>query len=150
MHPAIERALTADQAAVLGLLSRCDLPTEGVPEHLDQLLVAREPGGPSAPARLIGCVGVEVYGRQAVLRSLAVAPESRGRGLGSRLMAEALNLAKEAGCAEVFLLTRTIERMAERHGFVRIQRQQVPPSALASREFSLEQCSTAVVMRRCV
>ena len=146
MSPAIERALPADQAAVLDLLSRCDLPTEGVSEHLDRFLVAREPGGPSATARMVGCVGVEVYGRCGVLRSLAVAPESRGQGLGSRLMAEALSLAKEAGCREVFLLTRTIERMAAGHGFTKITRDQVPPAALASREFSLTQCSTAIVM----
>ncbi len=56
--------------------------------------------------RLIGSVGI--VGREggaAQLRWLLVAPEGRGRGVGRRLVGEALAFCREAGYTSVFLWT---------------------------------------------
>jgi len=77
-----------------------------------------------------------------------VSPGHRGAGLGRRLMEAALTRAGELGFRDVVLLTLTIERMAARQGFARIERDQVPAAATSSVEFTLNCCASAVVMRR--
>ena len=136
----IEPARPEDLASIESLLTSCGLPVDGVREHLGGFLVARDESG------LIGCCAMEAHGRSGVLRSLAVIPAQRGRGLGSRLIDETLALAGRLGCSDIYLLTFTIENLAARHGFRRISRENVSPEALASREFSITVCATAAVM----
>lgn len=66
----------------------------------DRLWVAEIDG------RLVGSIGI--VGREggaAQLRWLLVAPEARGRGLGQRLLDEALAFCRDSGCASVYLWT---------------------------------------------
>jgi hypothetical protein len=63
---------------VLKLLESLDLPGDGVEEHLDEFLVAEEAG------RVIGAVGLEVYGSVGLLRSLAVEPLEQACVSGSK------------------------------------------------------------------
>lgn len=134
-----------------GLLSACGLPLEGVVdtvdkrEPLERFVVALEDGG---GRRLVGCAGLEIHGTACVLRSLAVDPKLRGRGVARLLIGEILRRAHDAGCRQAFLLTTTIEPMAARHGFTRIERAEVPADLLATSEFALNACSSATVMRR--
>ena len=148
----IESARAGDLITLRQLLSTCGLPLEGVVETidtrepLDQFVVALEDGDGGRP--LIGCAGLEVHGTACVLRSLAVDPGMRGRGVARLLIEEILQRARDAGCRQAFLLTTTIEPMAARYGFSRIERTDVPAELLATSEFALNACSTATVMRR--
>ena len=127
-------------------MTACDLPLDGVREQFNGFIVART--APEADGgAVVGCAAIELYGTTCVFRSLAVATDHRGQGLGRRLMESALLLAAAHGCREAYLLTRTIERMASRQGFERVERDQVAAAAKASVEFSIDCCSTAVVMR---
>jgi GNAT superfamily N-acetyltransferase len=59
--------------------------------------------------RLVGSVGI--VGREggaAQLRWLLVAPEARGRGLGRRLLRDALSFCRDGGCTSVYLWTISI------------------------------------------
>ncbi len=136
----LEPAHQGDLPSILALLARCGLPADGVPDHLGRFVVARESG------RLVGCTGVEVHGKACVLRSLAVEPSSRGRGIAHLLIDRSLDLAREAGCTDAYLLTFSAAALAAKKGFKRITREDVPASVLASREFQLDGCSTAIVM----
>lgn len=130
-----------DLTAVFSLLRQANLPTEGVAEHLGRFFVAEVEGA------IIGCVGLEVYGQKALLRSLAVTRAFQNRGLGSRLTEHSLCQAASLSLDEVFLLTTTAEGFFKRFGFTKIAREDVPEQIRQSVEFRLNCCETAVCMR---
>jgi len=106
-------------AAVLGLLEEAGLTTAGVPDDMANFFVARSP-------EVVGTVGLEYFGAYALLRSLAVAPAYRGRGLGRRLVTRAVEAAMERGVEGIFLLTVTAQDFFARLGFRVIGREEVP------------------------
>ena len=85
----IEKASSADLDQVLCLLRENGLPTAGVNELLPNLLIIRE------GRRIIGCAGLEVYGRTGLLRSVAVSQDRRNKGNGTLLTKAVLELARE-------------------------------------------------------
>ena len=140
----VRQARPGDLPALQELLSLCGLPFDGVPDHLDTFLVALDQG------RLTGSVGLERYGPDGLLRSLAVHPDYRGRGLGTRLTRLALREAHRLGLRQVFLLTETASEYFLRFQFRRVPRQQAPPAVQASVEFASVCPETAICMERCL
>lgn len=63
-----------------------------------------------------GVVGLEVYGKVALLRSLAVSATSRGNGYGKDLVARAERYAQSLGVTEIYLLTTTAATFFEQLG----------------------------------
>ena len=123
------------------LLAEVDLPGAGIRENIGNFLVAR------AGDRVVGCVGLELYGATALLRSLAVLPEQRGSGLGARLAGEILDRARRLGAREAVLLTTGVQAMAARMGFQAVPRELVPAAVRGSWEFKADCCGTATCMR---
>ena len=138
----VRQARPGDLPALRELLSLCGLPFDGVPDHLNAFLVALDQG------RLTGSVGVERYGADGLLRSLAVHPDYRGRSLGTHLTRRALREARRLGLRRVFLLTETASEYFLRLQFRRVPRQQAPPAVQASVEFASVCPETAVCMER--
>jgi amino-acid N-acetyltransferase len=137
----IEAAREGDAAAIEALLAEVDLPAAEIREQIDNFLVARAGG------RVMGCVGLELYGGAALLRSLAVLPENRGQGVGARLAAEILEKARRLGASEAVLLTTTVQAMAAAMGFESVPRESVPAEVRGSWEFKADCCGTATCMR---
>ena len=137
----IRPAWPSDYDPVLQLLSAARLPVMGLSETLPDALVAVGPDG-----RLAGCVALELYGSIALLRSLAVAGERRGQGLGERLAGKALELAVSAGARDVYLLTETAAGFFPRFGFAEEDRALAPASLRESVEFRSACPSTAILM----
>jgi arsenite methyltransferase len=137
----VEPARERDVATIEALLADSSLPPTGVAENLGNFLVARVGG------RVVGCVGLELYGETALLRSLAVLPVWRGRGVGARLAREILERARRLGANEAVLLTTTVQAMAEGMGFHPIPGAEVPDTVRASWEFKADCCGAATVMR---
>ena len=137
----IREALSSDFEPAAALLRRSGLPLNGLAEHFSQALVAEEGGA------VIGCVALEIYGETALLRSLAVAEDRRGEGLGERLTAAALAAAKTAGIRDVYLLTQTAEKFFPRFGFAAEERSLAPEVLGRSEEFRGSCCPSAVMMR---
>ncbi|HEY6146494.1 MAG TPA: arsenic resistance N-acetyltransferase ArsN2 [Thermoanaerobaculia bacterium] len=138
---AIRRALPSDFEAAAELLRASSLPLDGLAEHFARALVAEEEDA------IIGCVALELYGETALLRSLAVAPDRRGEGLGERLAAAALADAKQAGARDVYLLTQTAAKFFPRFGFSIEERSLAPEVLGRSEEFRGACCPSAVLMR---
>lgn len=152
----IEPASGADLPAILHLLEKAGLPADGVAEHLNGFFVARrrqQPGASLATAipaatTVIGCAGIEPYGSQALLRSVAVTPPLQNMGVGRRLVEAALGRAIQNGATEVYLLTTTAEGYFTRLGFEHVERQAVCGPVTSSAEFTSACPQSAAVMRR--
>ena len=129
MSVVFEPAVREDLAEVRALLGASGLPTDGLGEHLESTLVAREED------RVVGTAAVELYGPYALLRSVAVDKDHRGDGLGQRLTRGALGIARERGVREAFLLTETADNFFPRFGFEPVERSAVPEPIRGSVEF---------------
>jgi len=139
----IRRATATDRASVEALLTAAALPIDGVAEHLASFFVAEDEG------RIVGAAGLEVHGDAALLRSVVVAEEATGTGLGSRLTRRVLDEAHARGARAVYLLTTTAADFFPRFGFERVARGDVPKQVHASHEFRASVCPTsAIVMVR--
>ncbi|GAB4471393.1 MAG: N-acetyltransferase [Anaerolineae bacterium] len=69
--------------------------------------------------RIVGCVSLVFFNAELCeVRSLAVHPDARGGGLGSRLIRASLDLAKQRGARRALTLTRAV-RLFELAGFRR-------------------------------
>jgi amino-acid N-acetyltransferase len=142
MRAHIERATDDDGPAILQLLSTSGLPVDGLLDHLDTAFVAR------VDDCVVGCAALEVYRDGALLRSVAVDAQLRGRGLGRDLTQSALALAHSLRLPAVYLLTTTADRFFARFAFSVITRDHVPPTVQQSVEFRAVCPASAVVMRK--
>jgi amino-acid N-acetyltransferase len=134
-----------DLPSVLSLLGEAHLPTQGVePRALPDFIVAERDG------KLVGVVGLEIYRDSALLRSAAVDPRWRGTGVGRALVERALDLSRERGIQDVYLLTTTAEHYFPRFGFSCVERESVPEAVRDSVEFREACPASAVVMRKTV
>jgi amino-acid N-acetyltransferase len=138
----IRAANAGDREAVEALLAASGLPTDGVAEHFGSFLVAEQGG------RIVGAVGVELYGRDALLRSVVVAKEARSAGLGMTLTRRAIDEARARGVRTLYLLTTTAETFFPRAGFVSVSRDEVPRGVQASRELNGACPASSTLMRR--
>jgi arsenate reductase len=139
----IRSATAADRDALLALLAQAALPTGDLDAaSMAQFRVAADDG------RLLGAVAVEPFSGIGLLRSLAVAPSARHRGLGAALVAAAERAAVEAGIAELFLLTPTAQCFFERLGYALIPRDGAPASVQAHAQFRSLCPASAVCMRK--
>jgi amino-acid N-acetyltransferase len=134
---------STDRERVTALLERAGLPLAGVPRDLARFTVAE-----SSTDGVIGAIGLEVYGRAALLRSAVVATSWQSAGIGRELVTAVLREAERLGVTEIFLLTTTADDYFPRFGFIRTERGEVPEPLLASEEFRGACPSSAVVMRR--
>jgi len=121
-------------------LEAAGLPLSGVRENLAHFVVARR------AARLIGAAGLEIHGAQGLLRSVVVAPEARGAGLGGRLTDAVIARARELRLAGLTLLTETAADYFPRYGFAVITRAEAPADVQRSVEFQGACPQSAVVM----
>ena len=118
------------RADAVQLLEAAGLPTADLTDaHMADFFYC---GSPSA---LVGLVGLEFRGSDALLRSLAVAPDGRSAGLGSALVEKAESHARAQGARSIFLLTTTAEGFFQRRGYAPADRATAPEAIRASREF---------------
>ncbi|HEY8196822.1 MAG TPA: arsenic resistance N-acetyltransferase ArsN2 [Gemmatimonadales bacterium] len=138
----LRTAQESDLPAVLGLLARAQLPTAGVGNAQSQFVIAESDG------KLVGVVGLELYGESALLRSAAVEESWRGSGVGRVLVERALDVAQARGIEDVFLLTTTAENYFPRFGFTCVSRDSVTPGVKSSVEFQEACPAYATVMKK--
>ena len=124
-------ARAADFDAIVALLGAAELPVEDLnAARLDAFVVAAE------GEICVGVVGLEIHQSDALLRSLAVEPQYRSRGLGARLVHAIETEARARGVAALYLLTTTATTFFEWMGYTAHDRAGVPSSIAATTEFS--------------
>ncbi|WP_141452840.1 arsenic resistance N-acetyltransferase ArsN2 [Pseudoxanthomonas sp. z9] len=118
-------------AAVTHLLSDSGLPTADLANGARvEFLGARRNDV------LEGCVALERCGELALLRSLAVSRQSRGSGLGTRLVARVEDFARQRGYRAIYLLTTNASDFFAARGYQPVDREQAPASVRATSQFS--------------
>jgi arsenate reductase (thioredoxin) len=141
----IEPARAEDEAAIRALLLGAALPIEGLEVGFPSgYAVARRDGV------TLGCAGLERYGNDALLRSVAVTADARGSGIGIALVRDRLSAAKADSLRAVYLLTTTAPRFFRGLGFEPCERSAVPVAVQSSAEFSSICPSSATCMRHLV
>lgn len=138
----IDRAAPQDETAILRLLGSCGLPTADVAQHLRNFLVARLDG------EVAGVAGLEPAGGYGLLRSLAVDPAHRSRGIARALCTRIEARAAELGVRTLYLLTTTAEKFFAASGFTSVRRGSVPEAIRSTLEFSSLCPDSAVVMTK--
>lgn len=123
MEITIRRARTADVPAVRRLVDAysrdrilLDKPTVTLYEDVQEFWVAER----DEDAEVIGCGALHVMWEDlAEVRTLAVDPAFRGRGVGHRVLEKLLQTARWLGVRRIFCLTFEVEFFSKR-GFVEI------------------------------
>jgi amino-acid N-acetyltransferase len=137
----VRPATPTDLPAVEDLLTRSDLPLDGVRESLPSFVVAERDG------KLVGVAGLEKCGDDGLLRSAAVDPAWRGQGLGRTLVERVIFNAESNGLRALYLLTTTAQRYFPAFGFHETTRDAVPAGVQATAEFSVACPTSATVMK---
>ena len=124
----IRPAKTADAQAICDLVNyyaerglMLHRSLESVYDSLREFHVAEDAGG-----RLVGCVAVDVFWADlAEVKSLVVATDSRGAGVGPALLQAAIEDARALGVRRLFALTYETA-FFEKRGFAVIDRDTLP------------------------
>jgi N-acetylglutamate synthase-like GNAT family acetyltransferase/protein-tyrosine-phosphatase len=133
-------ASPGDLGAIRVLVASLGLPADDLGAAGQTFIVARKGD------EVVGCIGMESRGPDALLRSFAVAPRLQGAGIGRALYDRALSEAALQKTRALYLLTTTAEAFFERAGFTRSDRSQVPAPVAMSAEFRALCPASAVCM----
>ena len=140
MNVAVRSAKQSDLPSLRALLTSVGLTVAGVGQQMDRFLVVEDGG------QIVACAGLETYGSLALLRSVAVRPHYRNRGVAALLVTRLVEQARQDRLDTVYLLTTTAEAYFRRFGFDTILREDVDPSVQQSAEFGEGVCVTARAM----
>jgi N-acetylglutamate synthase-like GNAT family acetyltransferase len=133
MKPELRPAQAADLPAVVELLSACGLPSSDLTAASLAAFHVAEVGG-----RLVGVAGLEVAGGFALLRSVAVAPDFRARGVARQLVTACEDHARTSQLLALYLIAGNAHAADyfARAGYAAVTRAQVPPALRVLPEFS--------------
>ncbi len=144
-HPqlTIRHGISQDMTAISDLLFRCCLPVDDIPVcNPEHFILALD--GPV----LIACGGLEIFQRNALLRSLAVTHKYRAKGIGLTLLNELEKLAVQADVRTLYLLTDSAESWFSNNGFNPIKRHQAPTTIRDTKQFTAICPDSAVLMKK--
>lgn len=94
-------------------------------------------------------IGLEPYGENALLRSFAVAPKQRNKGIGNALLIEAERYVFSCSIKNIYLLTTGAEQYFARAGYEKVSRESAASAIKQTQEFSrLCPASAALMVKR--
>jgi phosphoglycolate/pyridoxal phosphate phosphatase family enzyme len=140
-HPQVRQATGPDLPAIAQLLHEGGLPAGAARERVGRTAVAQ------ADRRVIATAAWEPLGDAALLRSVAVASDVRGAGIGLLVGAATLRQVARSEVRDVYLVTTDAEGFFARCGFRTIPREELPEAVAAHRQITRECPSTAPVMK---
>lgn len=133
-----------DVYAIVTMLRTRELPTDGIAdlvrEHPHQIVVAEFNDG------VVGAAALDIRGTHALLRSVVVARDLATLGVGTKMVTDAIAMARAQDLESLSLLTTTAQRWFPRFGFVVTPRTMVPTSLATHVEFTSACPASAVFM----
>jgi protein-tyrosine-phosphatase/N-acetylglutamate synthase-like GNAT family acetyltransferase len=127
--PRVIAASAEDLTAIRALLESSRLPTSDLASARPEFVAIRERG------RVVAAGALQRFGSFALLRSVVVAEDRRGSGLGHAIVLELERLARVARIDQLILLTETAASFFARHGYQVIERGAAPADVQGSEEF---------------
>ncbi|AHG03408.1 GCN5 family acetyltransferase [Halobacterium sp. DL1] len=140
----VRAANPAELDRVAALLAASDLPHDGLESSPGQFFVGRADG------TVVAAGGVELYGTDAVVRSVVVAEAHRSAGYGTVLCDELEAFAIEEGASALYLLTTTAPEFFRARSFETTDRDAVPPRVQESTLFAEHCPQSATCMEKSV
>ena len=143
-EPPRVRAASPDELADVEMLLESEgFDADGAGERIDRTLVAVD-----HDKRIVGTVAWDIAGESAHLRGFVVAPQERGHGTGSHLVARALQALTQLDVHLAWMLTPGADGLFEGLGFYRVHRDRVPAEVLATATLGGSANNGRVLMRR--
>lgn len=105
-----------DFEKVVDLLAESELDISDLKQPCIRLFQIVENG------QIAGVGGLEIYGDQALLRSVAVRKEFQGQGIGKKLVRQVEEVAIQSGIKSLYLLTTTASVFFQSLGYIPINR----------------------------
>jgi arsenate reductase len=127
---------------VIALLQQNKLPVSDIGEHTLLYAFTDDSGS------LAGSAGLELFGKQALVRSISVVPSQQHSGIGSLIIKELEDIARQKSIAELYLLTTTADKFFAGHGYSVVNRNDLPESIRQTPEFTSVCPSSAIAMRK--
>lgn len=112
------------------LLKSNNLPYEDIISSKVEFITSESNGN------LVGCIGIEKYGEDGLLRSLVVDDKFKNKGTGTKLLNELISQSKSGGIKKLHLLTSTADKFFADNGFQYSKRSSAPMVILKTREFT--------------
>jgi amino-acid N-acetyltransferase len=137
----VSRVSIEEIAVIKSILKEVKLPLNGIEDHLYNFLKLKVDGN------IIGTIGFEVYGQQALLRSFAIKPGYQGNGYGQILYKSLISRAKELNVVEIYLLTDSASEFFAKNGFIIFKREDAPEVIKNTHEFNIQRCMEADCMK---
>lgn len=137
-----EAATMKDLAAIEAMLEQANLPTIGVRQHLAHFRLGKRAG------KIVALGGLELYGAQALLRSVVVDTTERNKAYGKQMVKHLYQLAQQSGVHELYLRTMDATPYFAHLGFQELAYDQVPAGLKRSSQFRGVCPASATVMHR--
>ncbi|MFT5502401.1 MAG: amino-acid N-acetyltransferase [Gammaproteobacteria bacterium] len=128
--PQVESLSLEDIVELQAILKACHLSSEDVEVPINSFIGIRDGG------QVIAVGGLEMASPDALLRSVAVAPEYRGQGLANLIVGALIKIAVRSHITSQYLLTETAPWFFEKLGFELVIRNDVPESIRSCRQFT--------------
>jgi amino-acid N-acetyltransferase len=137
-------ACPSHEKAIRTLLAQQKLPSQDVSLREQKFIVVKN------RSRLVGCVGLQSFGKDGLLRSLAVDRLFRGKGLARELFERLMVLARQNGVKNLYLLTTTAPALFKKWGFHPLSKSKAPVAIRRTKEFAVICPATAILMRKSI
>ncbi len=135
-------ACEEELAVVRVLLQRAGLPTSDLALVNPKFMVLRENG------RVVAAGALQPFGSVALVRSVVVAGDRRGIGLGRLMVQELEKVARITRISELILLTESAAEFFARQGYRVIERINAPRDVQRSEEFRSLCPASAICMTK--
>ena len=133
----------APSAEIVSLLTECGLPVADI--HAGSPVSFF---GVRRDGLLQGTIGLELFPPVALLRSLAVCPAARKRGLGGQLLAFAEKFARGRGVDTLYLLTTNAGNYFLQRGYTPAVRATAPDAIQKTSQFAALCPATSLLLFR--
>lgn len=138
-----DERVAGDDPGLIAALKTADLPTDDLGEPNRSFFVYRSLSG-----AVLGYGGYELHGKDALLRSIVVLPEGRGKAIGRNLVPLLMYRAFRDGARTAWLLTTSAAGFFEKLKFKRRPREEAPPAILETPQAKSLCPASAVLMSR--